>query len=714
MVSNIVINKFKKATTQKKDIVLNEENILPKSDENISPTIIFNNHQPKQEEIIVSSKVDVLDIPEEYTENDRTIEDNIKINKKAHDKFLEDLDKLFNNTVRILNNINDAKININHTEIDALKSKIIENSIIDSDNKISIKITHDIINDATPLINQLPAEFLKNIKHVDKPIKEPPVQIKSESFLKPNTSINISGDRKVLILRNIFRNIDKLYSNFFEFVEDNVELFKQSTLLDNPTPDKYKYIIYDKSITNQHSVYDIYKSWNNDTYETIKSQKIIEHIAKATASRLSGLIPNYITIIICVRENFHFLIESINSVINQTSKQWRIVIINDGSKMPIHLDEIYGEEYYTIMPYLSRIKIVNNTQWNGVVYCQTQALDYVETEIVGILDCDDKLENNCIELVLEMYQKFHGYKDVFVITDFKITDDKFNFIQNGFTKIPNKSILQDGFGLAFRSFKLKDYYKTTGYNPKFRYGGEDVDLIYKLETVATPIFLNRQLYYYRRFDISANNVTKKQKRHLSTSKYHKYNCLMAKIVNGIERYGNVFKIKIYGRNAKDPHEKMIFQTYIRIKKPLKFRNMDYYVELYLGGNCQLPLGLLKTGNTNDLVVRHFIMNYINTGQSEQQVYIKYSFEYRCLVINDRAVDFSIDNHLNLNVNNLYDDIYISVDDDILDIDLDNIPEAEMVEYRKYILEKYQRMDGTPQIFDKLCNFKIFSNINNII
>jgi hypothetical protein len=700
----MIVNKFKKNPIKKidfgeiqddKDINIHEQSNI------VEDIIIFKKPDPIEVE-----KIDVLDIPEDNNiELDNTVRP-IEVDKVAKEKFMLELDNLFNMTQNMLNTINNKKQDQKLNTLDNLKKNIVNNAIIDNNNKISIKITKDIIDDATPILNQIPPEFLNNIKHTENTVEpHEKIEITDQYFLKED-KININGNKKVLILRNKFKNFEKLYTNFFEFIEDNLTIFIDNILLDKPICDKYKYIVYDNNLVNQQSIYDIYKSWNNTPYSKICQDKILEH--KEKLNNIRDLLPNYITIIICVRNNFNFLLDSLGSLINQTSNRWNCVIINDGSNSDIELDVIFADNYKTIFPYLNKIKIINNKSWNGVVYCQTQALDYVNTEIVGILDCDDKLDPICVEMVLEMYEKFNGFKDIFVITDFKITDDKFNFIQNGFTKIPNKSILQDGFGLAFRSFKLRDYYKTSGYNPKFRYGGEDVDLIYKLETVATPIFLNRQLYYYRRFD-----QTSKIKKHLSTSIYHKYNCLMAKIVNGIERYGNIFKIRIYSRNSKDTRQRNIFNAYSRVKKPLKFRNQDFYVELYLGNSCELHLGLLKCGNTNDLLARHFIFNYLNTGIYEHQVYIKYSFEYRCLVINDRPIEFSIDEHLSLNVNNLYDEIYISVDDNILNIDLDNLRENEMKEYRNYILEKYNNSSNSS--FNNLgINFKTFSNIKNII
>jgi hypothetical protein len=656
------------------------------------------------------------------TEHNSEPEDSINLllyeetieNQFKKDNYINELNSMFNLTNQFIENMNLKKkkqreiLNLN-----CLTKKAFLENIVEDNNQLCIRITEDLINNSEEILKQIPFDIINSLLAyydkksdlTDKPKKE--FKLDNENIFTNNKKIEIIGNSRVLILRNIFKNIHKLYFDFFDFIHDNLELFKQSVIIDNPIVDNYKYILYDKSNVHSTSLYDIYKSWDKTLYEQYKINNINHN--KSKLSQLQYLKDGFITIIICVRNNFEYLKQSLGSVISQTNNNWEVVIVNDGSVKCIYLDQIFGYDFYIVKPYLNRITIIENKEWNGVVYCQTQALDYAHTEYIGILDADDKLDVNCIEIVLDTYNKFKNNKNIFVFTNFYLTDENFNPISLGFTKKPKKSLLQDGFALAFRTFKLRDYYQTTGYNPKFRYGGEDMDLLYKLEEIAQPFYVNKPLYYYRRFD-----KIKKDCKNLSISKYHKYNCLMAKIINSIERFGNCFKIRIYSKIAENDIENMIYRLYSKYKKGLMYKLIDFYVELYIGFNCEVCLGHIPIGNINDIMLRPYLLEYIKTKKNEYRVYVKYSFQYNCLTIIDKPIEFSIDEHLKININNLYDKVFISINDNILNIDLDNIDADELPEYKKYILEKFYNEDNNLSFFHKLnVNYNSFHNIINL-
>ena len=639
--------------------------------------------------------------------------DNID-NEIKKNKYIDELSSMFVLTSHIIENMNLKKKKqreLMHLNF-LTKKSFIENIIVDN-NQLSIKITEDIINNSNEILKQIPKHIIDSllsydntkIDNGDKPKKEFKLNIKN--MFTQNDKIQIKGNSRVLILRNIFKNIQKLYFDFFDFINDNLELFKQSVIIDNPVLDNYKYILYDKSNVHLNSVYDIYKSWDNTPYDQYKIK--MSEYNRNKLIHLQYLKNGYISIVICVRNNFEYLKDSLGSVIAQTNGNWEVIIINDGSVSCIYLDQIFGKDFYTVKPYLNKISIIENKEWNGIVHCQTQALEFANTEYIGILDADDKLDPYCIEIVLDTYNKFENNKNIFVFTNFYLTDDKFNPISLGFTKKPKKSLLQDGFALAFRTFKLRDYYQTTGYNPKFRYGGEDMDLLYKLEEVAQPFYVNKPLYYYRRFD-----KIKKDCKNLSISKYHKYNCLMAKIINSIERFGNCFKIRIYSKLAENEIENVIYNLYSKHKKGLMYKLIDFYVELYIGTKCEVCLGHIQIGTINDIMLRPYLLEYIQTKINEYSVNVKYSFQYNCITIINKPIEFSIDEHLKININNLYDKVFISVNDNILNIDLDNIDTDELPEYKKYILEKFYNEDNNLSFFHKLdVNYNSFHNIKNI-
>jgi len=682
-------------------------NILNTISNNISNTVL-NNH--------VNTDMSTV-LNEIYQEYNNTNLDNPNnpnnIDKIA--KYHEEINSFFDLTSQMIENMNlKRKKQRDLLQFNFLTKQTFIENMIDDNNKLCIKITEDLINNAGLILQQIPKSIIDSLIQydnnssdiLDKPKKE--FKLISENTFNTKDRIQIKGNTRVLILRNIFKNIQKLYFNFFDFIKDNLELFKQSVILDNPILDNYKYILYDKSSVHSPSLYDIYKSWDNTPYDQYKRINIEYNQSKLI--NLQYLKTGHISIIICVRNNFDYLKDSLGSVIAQSSDKWDVIIVNDGSSSRIFLDQIFGKDFYIVKPFLGRITIIENNEWNGVVYCQSQALDFATTEYIGILDADDKIDPKCIEIVLDTYNKFENNKNIFIFTNFYLTDENFKIVSLGFTKKPKKSLLQDGFALAFRTFKLRDYYNTTGYNPKFRYGGEDMDLLYKLEGISQPFYIDKPLYYYRRFD-----KIKKDCKNLSISKYHKYNCLMAKIINSIERFGNCFKIRIYSKLAEHDIEQIIYNAYVKHKKGLMYKLIDFYIELYIGKNCEVCLGQIPVGNINDIMIRPYLVEYMKTKINEYKVYVKYSFQYNCIAIIDKPIDFSIDDHLKININNLYDKVFISINDNILNIDLDNIDPDELPEYKKYILQKYYNEENNLSFFHKLdVNYNSFHNIKNII
>ena len=529
----------------------------------------------------------------------------------------------------------------------------------------------------------------------------------------------VSNKKKnILILRNNMPRLEKIYTNLDDFLIENEEHFKRSIIEDNPVQDSL--ILYDRPTNNSNGLFEIYKTWDNTLYEEYKKKSIILHNDLLEKTVIEQ---DKITIITCIRNNLEYLKDSIGSLIEQTgigADSWYNVIINDGSDSSINLETVFGDDYYKVIPYLERILIINNTEWKGIVGCQLQGIYLVKTEFVGVLDGDDRLEPECLTEVLNKYREY-GNENVFIYTNFSFTDRNFKKTGKGFCRNPGKGLLYDGFGLAFRSWRLKDYLNTHGYNPKFRYGGEDMDILYKLEGVAKPVFIDRELYLYRRF----NNIEQldNEKQHLSLSKFHKYNCYIAKIINAIERYGNKFTIKIYGRNLPNnlTEEELLdykrrFLYYKKSKKPFIFKKLEFYAELYIGNNIEFSLELLKSGTSNDICIKYFINDFIHNGNNVHQVYVEYSHMFNCLTMILKPITLSIDNLLKLHINNLYDEIYVSYNDNILNIDLNQLKVEEFTPFNRLISKKLvDEMDNNFFAVSNRLNIdcKKFFNIKDI-
>lgn len=274
--------------------------------------------------------------------------------------------------------------------------------------------------------------------------------------------------------------------------------------------------------------------------DVLKSLDLYELSGKNRVKKLFGKYhDNKITIVTLVRNNKHYLKESMSSLIKQTSDDWNCVIINDGSQDKISYDDFID------MPneiFKDRFTIINIDEWNGLVKCHKTALLHATNEVIGIMDVDDVLEATAIEDVLNIYNKTEE-DNIFVYTNFNYCDINMNKISEGYAGEIKTCLLNDRCANHFRTFKLKYYYLTEGYDDDLQFGAEDQDILFKLEKVCTPVFLNKALYNYRtnNSNITTNNTSISSLKYLS-----KYSLFISLFKNIYDRYGNInFQLRIF-------------------------------------------------------------------------------------------------------------------------------------------------------------------------
>ncbi|MDZ7860061.1 MAG: glycosyltransferase [Candidatus Krumholzibacteriota bacterium] len=196
-----------------------------------------------------------------------------------------------------------------------------------------------------------------------------------------------------------------------------------------------------------------------------------------------------ISILIANFNNGVYLRECLNSVINQTSDKWDIIILDDASTD--NSREVY-KEYENI----ENISIHYNKQNLGYIGTLKRLIELSENDMVGILDPDDKLDPTCVEKITDYYSK-HS-KAGFVYTNFWYCDKDMKIEKLGYCKkIPKgRSNIEFDYVSHFKTFRKSSYLKTEGYDESIKYA-EDKDLFLKMEEVTHLHFINEPLYFYR-------------------------------------------------------------------------------------------------------------------------------------------------------------------------------------------------------------------------
>jgi len=188
--------------------------------------------------------------------------------------------------------------------------------------------------------------------------------------------------------------------------------------------------------------------------------------------------------------------EAIESVLNQTCKEWELIIVDDAST---------DNSVEVIQRYLHdpRIKLIRHKTNQGIARAVMDGIAHVRTEIYGELDSDDALTPNAIEVMIKAHREHPECG--FIYSQNIYCDEQLNPVKIGFCKaLPKgKTTLQADVVSAFRTYKLKEYLRTPGHDPLLECA-VDKDMIHKIEEVTQLHFVPQPLYLIRHVPQSAS------------------------------------------------------------------------------------------------------------------------------------------------------------------------------------------------------------------
>jgi len=278
---------------------------------------------------------------------------------------------------------------------------------------------------------------------------------------------------------------------------------------------------------------------------------------------------NYtMTLTILVRNTEQYLKECLESVFEQTSKYWKIVLVNDCSDAgDINIDQYLSP---TNKQYKKKIMVVNLKEWHGIPRAHSVAVSHVNTEIVGVLDSDDKLEPNAVEEILKVYNNTR--EEIFVYSNYWFCDKDFNKIELGYSYLPSTSIINERCASHFRTFMMKTYKKIYGYDSDLVFGAVDQDLFFQLERQAKPYYLHKYLYHYRYFGMVGTITT--------MTKANNYMLYVSVLKNIIRQYGHhQFTLQIYSTENMTRYCSSYSYTILGDSQ-LKIGDHKYYFEIH--------------------------------------------------------------------------------------------------------------------------------------
>lgn len=216
-----------------------------------------------------------------------------------------------------------------------------------------------------------------------------------------------------------------------------------------------------------------------------------------------------ISVVLPVYNVADYLRKCLDSLVNQTFKDFEVICVNDGST-DLSLGILEG---YALTD--SRFKIISQEN-QGLSGARNTGIEHVQGEYVLFVDSDDWLEENALEL---LYEHVKGFNSEITMFKFKFFDDDTSEIsEDPFTNLEvidpalytgNFSyydVLDIIFKISHAPFNK--LYKTSflrNLGAKFLYGSyyEDVEFFYKVFFKAKKVsLLPEYLYYYRIRDYS--------------------------------------------------------------------------------------------------------------------------------------------------------------------------------------------------------------------
>ncbi|MET3537321.1 glycosyltransferase family 2 protein [Chryseobacterium limigenitum] len=211
---------------------------------------------------------------------------------------------------------------------------------------------------------------------------------------------------------------------------------------------------------------------------------------------------NKISILIANYNNGKYFLEAYNSIIDQTYKNWEVIIVDDASTD----DSI--EIIKNIIGNDNRFKLYENISNKGCGYTKKECMKYATGEICAYLDPDDALYPITLEESAEEY--LFNNKIVATYSKMMLCDENLN-PQKTFSA--TKRIFNDRYFFNcpiqfahFFTFKREVYFKTQGIDPELK-SAVDQDLYLKILELGEVAFINENLYKYRLHadGISQNN-----------------------------------------------------------------------------------------------------------------------------------------------------------------------------------------------------------------
>ncbi|WP_234117233.1 glycosyltransferase family 2 protein [Clostridium hydrogenum] len=219
---------------------------------------------------------------------------------------------------------------------------------------------------------------------------------------------------------------------------------------------------------------------------------------------------NEITVVIPSYNPGKYLVKAIQSIYDQTYKDWKLIVVDDGStdnSLELAKDLLNNP----------KIEVIKNTTNLGQSKTQNIALQAITTPYFVQLDSDDWFSPDAVETLLNEFKK--QPEDVAVVSgNIMIINEESGYLRSHdnipSTKIKKGRFFKDKYDYLLsnlslwpRCFRTSAVKKVGGWPTDDSYEGrhmEDKMILYRLSEEYRFYWIDKVMYYHRRHD---NNIT---------------------------------------------------------------------------------------------------------------------------------------------------------------------------------------------------------------
>lgn len=343
-----------------------------------------------------------------------------------------------------------------------------------------------------------------------------------------------------------------------------------------------------------------------------------------------------------------YIREAIDSVVNQSYKNWELIIVDDGStdNTVSIIENNYSDK---------RIILIKQEHKGTAGATRNTALNFVKGEYVQILDSDDYLSPDCLEKNFELLNKTEKNIDIIIPKAYAIDDLK--KISQEWLKPDGKDFISgiEGFNYSI-SWKIHGWFCVkTELLKKIRYEDEIVNgdelTTRKLLFNSNVISFSDGIYFYR---INLNSTTRSIENRIKMFEVQKtaYKLFQYTKENHMEynsqricalNYSSVLFNNIINYIAlkeeidKDKNDYLILflREGLALLKPIMLDVSKKSIVLFLGlKNLNITIFVIKfMRKLRNLIKRIFIQNKeikeIKNNEKKQKKLIKKKYKYCC-------------------------------------------------------------------------------------